>query len=109
MHTSISFIIFYKLYSVASPGHPEPLLLENHIHIVAFTPDLQRVSFYSIIEFLYHSFTTELILSLILIKGSYLSSKASLLCRKSLLVLWLLWRVNSGKVATRISTSSRSD
>jgi hypothetical protein len=90
MYTLISFIIFYKLYSIASPRYPEPLLLENHIHIVTFTPDLQKVSFYSIIEFLYYNFTTELILSLILIKGSYLSSKTSLFCRKSLLVLWLL-------------------
>jgi hypothetical protein len=54
---------------MATPGHPKPLPLENHVHIVAFTPDLQRVSFYSIIEFLYHNSTTELILSLILYKG----------------------------------------
>jgi hypothetical protein len=26
------------------------------------TPDLQRVSFYSVIDFLYHSFTTKLLL-----------------------------------------------
>jgi hypothetical protein len=77
MHTLISPIIFYKLCSVVTPGHPKPLLLENHIYIVTLTPDLQRVSFYSIIEFLYYSSTTELILSLILIKGSSLSSKAS--------------------------------
>jgi hypothetical protein len=94
---------------MATPANSKPLLLENHICIVALTPDLQRVSFYSVIEFLYHSSSTELILSLILIKGSYLSSKASPLCRKSSLAMWLLWRVNSGKVATRISTSSRSN
>jgi hypothetical protein len=40
---------------VATPGHPEPLLLGNHVHIIALTPDLQRVSFYSIIGFLDHS------------------------------------------------------
>jgi hypothetical protein len=45
MHTLIPLIMFYKLYSVATPGHPKPLLLENHVHIVALTPDLQRVSF----------------------------------------------------------------
>ena len=61
--------IFYKLYSMATSGYLKALLLENHVHIVAFTPDLQRVSFYSVTEFLYHSFTTELILSLILYKG----------------------------------------
>jgi len=55
-HTSISPIIFYKLCSVATPEHPEPLLLENHVRIVALTPDLQRVSLYSVIDFLYYSF-----------------------------------------------------
>jgi hypothetical protein len=63
MHTLISPIIFYKLCSMTTPGHPKPLLLENRVRIVAFTPDLQRVSFYSIIEFLHHSSTTKLILS----------------------------------------------
>jgi hypothetical protein len=74
MYILISLIIFYKLCSVATPGPPKPLLLENQVHIVAFTPDLQRVFFYSAIEFLHYSSTTELILSLILIKGSYPSS-----------------------------------
>ena len=68
MRTLISPIFSYKLYSVATPGHPKPLLLENHVRIIALTPDLQRVSFYSIIDFLYHSSTTELITSPILIK-----------------------------------------
>jgi hypothetical protein len=45
MHTSISLIIFYKLYSVTTLGHPEPLPLENHVHIVALTLDLQKVFF----------------------------------------------------------------
>jgi hypothetical protein len=83
IHTSMSPIFFYKLYSVATPGHPEPLPLEIHVRIIALTPDLQRVSFYSIIDFLYYRSTTELILFLILIKGSYPSSKALHLCRKS--------------------------
>jgi len=55
VHISISLIIFYKLYSVATPRYPKLLLLENHIRIVALTPNLQRVSFYSVIDFLYHS------------------------------------------------------
>ena len=75
VHTLISPIFSYKLCSVATPGHPK-LLLENHVHIVAITPDLQRVSFYIITDVLYHSSTTELIPSLILIMGSYPSSKA---------------------------------
>jgi hypothetical protein len=56
VHTLISPIIFNKLCSVAILGHLAPLLLENHVRIVALTPDLQRVSFYSIIDFLYYSF-----------------------------------------------------
>jgi hypothetical protein len=38
-------MIFYELYYVATAGQPKPLLLENHVYIVAFTPDFQRVSF----------------------------------------------------------------
>jgi hypothetical protein len=100
-------IFSYKLYSMATPRHPKPLLLENHVCIIAFTPNLQRIFFYSIIDFLYYSFTTKLILSLILIKGPYPSSKASHLCRKSSSALWLLWRANSYMIATWISTSSK--
>src|ERR1035438_7502170 len=95
VHTSISPISSYKLYSVATPGHPKPLLLENHVHIIALTPDLQIVSFYSVTDFLYHSSTTELLPSLILVKRSYLTSTASHPCRKPLSALWLLWRANS--------------
>jgi hypothetical protein len=65
----MSSIFFYMLRSMATPEHPKTLLLENHLHIVTLTPDLSRVSFYSVTEFLYHSSTTELILSLILYKG----------------------------------------
>ena len=90
---------------MATPGRPEPLPLKNHVRIIALTLDLQSVSFYSVIDFLHHSSTTELIPSLILIKGPYPSSKASLRSRESSLALWLLWRVNLGKVATQISTS----
>jgi hypothetical protein len=106
MHTLISLINFYKLCSVATPRYPKPLLLENRIYIVALTPDLQRVSIYSIIAFLYYSSTTELILSLILLKESYPRSKASILRRKSLLAMWCYSGQNSSKVATWISTSA---
>ena len=40
MHTLIPLIICYKLYSVATPGHLEPPLLENYIHIVAIIANL---------------------------------------------------------------------
>ena len=65
MHTLISHI-FYKLCSVAIPRHPKPLPLENH---VTLTPNLQGASIYSVLEFLYYSSTTKLILFLILYKG----------------------------------------
>jgi hypothetical protein len=69
VHTLISLIYFYEFIPVATPGHPEPLLLENHGYIIALTPDLQRVSYYNITDFLYHSSTTELLLSLTLVKA----------------------------------------
>jgi hypothetical protein len=69
VHTSTSPIFFYKLCSVATPGYPEPLLLENHVRIVALGLDLRAVSFYNVREFLLHSSTIELILLLILMKG----------------------------------------
>ena len=40
IHTLISLIFSYKLYSVATLGHPETLPLENHVRIIALTPDL---------------------------------------------------------------------
>jgi hypothetical protein len=40
VHTLISPIFSYKLYSVATPGYPKSLLLENHVRIVALTLDL---------------------------------------------------------------------
>jgi hypothetical protein len=108
VHISIFSIFSYKLYSVATLRHPEPLLLENHVHIIVLIPDLQRVSFYSIIDFLYHSSTTELIPFLIFIKESYPSSKASLLYRELSSALWLLQYTDSCKIAIWVSTLDQS-
>jgi hypothetical protein len=69
MHTLISPIIFYKLYSIATPGHLIPPLLEYHVVIIALIADLQRFFFYSVIELLYYSSNTELIILLMLNKG----------------------------------------
>jgi hypothetical protein len=66
---------------VATPGHL--FLIENHVCIVALTPDLQRVVFYSTTEALCYSSTTKFILLLIHIKGSYPSSETSLIYKKS--------------------------
>jgi hypothetical protein len=40
VYTLISLIIFNKLFFIAILGYFAPLLLENHIRIVAFTPNL---------------------------------------------------------------------
>ena len=64
----------------------------------------KRVFFYSAIGFLYYSFTTELLLSLIYIKGFYPSAKTFPPCGKSSSALLLWWRPNSYKIATRIRT-----
>jgi hypothetical protein len=72
---------------MATPKHYKLLLLGNHIRMIAFISYLQRLFFYSIIEFLYYNSTAELESSLILMKGSYPSSKAILIYRRSLSVL----------------------
>jgi hypothetical protein len=74
VHTSIYPIFLRYSCSLATSEHPEPLPLENCVGVVALTLDLQRVSFYSALEFLQHSSTIDLLLYLILIKVSYLSS-----------------------------------
>lgn len=74
----ISLIFLHKSYSVATAEHSEPHLLENHVGIVALQPDLQRVYIHSATEFLLHSSIIDLLALLILIRGSYLSFRASL-------------------------------
>jgi hypothetical protein len=68
VHTSLSPIFLYKLCSIATPKHSEPLLPENYVRIVALSPDLWTVSIYSATEFLHHSSTIELLSLLKLIK-----------------------------------------
>ena len=73
VHTPMSPIFLYKLCLVATPKHSQTFLLENYVRIVAFAPDLQKVSFYSTIELLTcsHSSTLQLLLLLIFMKGSF--------------------------------------
>jgi len=94
VHTLISPIIFCKLYSVATPGYPEPLLLENHVHIVALTPNLQRVSFYSIIDFLYYSFHHRAYTIPNTYKGVIRALKPHYDARNRHQPWWLLWRAD---------------
>ena len=67
----MSPIFLYKSCSVATPQHSEPLLLENYVHIVVLAPNLRKVSFYGVIEFLNHISTIELLPFLILYKGVF--------------------------------------
>jgi hypothetical protein len=69
IHTIRHLIEFYKLYSVATPGHPKPLLLEYYVVIVALITDLKRFVFHSVIEIPYYSSNTELIILPMLNKG----------------------------------------
>ena len=55
------------LYFVAIWEYSEPLLLEIYIYIAILASDLQTVSIYNIIKFLYNSSTIKLLLLLILI------------------------------------------
>ena len=87
IHTAISFNIFQKLYSVATPAHLECLQLKKSCSRCCTTPDLQRVSICSVIALHYHSYITELKLSLRYMKTSYLSSKSLLICREPLTAL----------------------
>lgn len=80
VHISIFPIVLYKLYSMATPKQYRPLYLENNVRIVAFAPDLRKVPFHGVIEFLCYSSTIELLLLLIFINGSYPSLKALLPC-----------------------------
>jgi hypothetical protein len=40
IHTLISLIFSYKLYFIATFKHLKPLLLENHVRIIALTLNL---------------------------------------------------------------------
>jgi hypothetical protein len=60
-HTSSFTTIMYKQYTVAIFKDPGRLLPINYVCIVALAPNLQRASFYSVIEFLPYSTTIKLL------------------------------------------------
>jgi hypothetical protein len=76
----MSLIFLYESCSMATLRHFEPLPLEIYVRVVALAPNLQRVPFYNIMKFLYHSSTIKLLSLLILIQGLYPSFKASVPC-----------------------------
>ncbi len=109
VYTSISPIFSYKLYSVATPGYPKLLLLENHVRIIAFTPDLQRVSFSSVIGFLYYSSHHRAYTIPNTYKGVIRALRPHYDVGNRYQPWWLLWRADSCMIATRICTSDQSE
>jgi hypothetical protein len=110
VYTSISTIMLYKSCAIATFKYLEPVPLKNYVRIVAFTFNLQRVLFYCLIVFLHYSITIKLLPPTILIKGCYLSLRASLLCWDVIIsLIYMLRRANSCNVATLIGTSKRND
>jgi hypothetical protein len=76
---TLSFAIFlYKLYTVANFKHLGYLTLLNYVCTVAFRLDLQRASFYSVLDFLSYSTTAIPLLLQILVKVSYSSLRTLL-------------------------------
>jgi hypothetical protein len=71
-------IVLYKSCAIATFKHLGPLLPINYICIVAFVPNSQRASFYSVIEFLPYSTTVKLLPLYNTYKWSYLSLRALL-------------------------------
>lgn len=94
MHTIVSPIIFYKLYCITTPDYPKCFRYKNYFHIVIFTLDLQRVSFCSVIDFLYHSLTNTLLLPLIPIEGFIRALRPLINMREIVNILMALWRAN---------------
>jgi hypothetical protein len=109
VHTLTSPIFPYKLYSVATPGYPELLLLENHVRIIAFIPDLQRVSFSSVIGFLYHSSHHGAYIISNTYKGVIRALRPYYDAGNRYQPWWLLWCADSCMIATRICTSDQSE
>jgi hypothetical protein len=109
IYTLISLIFPYKLYSVATPGYLKLLLLENHVCIIAFIPDLQRVSFFNVIGFLYHSSHHQAYTISNTYKGVTRALRPYYDTRNRYQPWWLLWRTDSCMIATRIYTSDQSE
>ena len=62
MYTSTFTIFLYKPYTIAISTYLGPSYLENYARVIAFKPDLRRVSFYNVIDFLLYSTTVKLLL-----------------------------------------------
>jgi hypothetical protein len=90
MHTSTQLIILCKSYCAATLEPLKPFLLNNYVRVVTLAPGLRAASFYDAREFFHYSSVINLLLLLILMKGSYPILKSLLPSWKSSSVLWLL-------------------
>ena len=59
MHTSTFTIFLYKPCTMAISAYSGPFYLVNYTRVIAIKPDLQRASFYSVIDFLPYSTTVK--------------------------------------------------
>lgn len=107
VHTIASPIILYKLHCITTPYCSKCFRFKNYVHTVIFTLDLQRVSFCSVIDFLYHSLTNTLLLPLIPIEGFIRALRPLINMREIVNILMALWRANLCRIATRFGTSDR--
>ena len=107
VHTIASPIIFYKFYCITTPDCPRCFRFKNYVHIVIFTLELQRVSFCSVIDFLYHSLINTLLLPLIPIEGFIRALRPLINMWEIVNILMALWRANLRRIATRFGTSGR--
>ena len=87
----------------------ERLLPIYYVCIVAFAPDLQRASFYSVTEFFPYSTTIKLLPLHYTHKRSYQALEPRYNAKKLSSALCLLSRTNSCKAATPVGTPDRTN
>lgn len=107
VHTLVSPIFTYNLYCITTPYYPKYFRFKNYVYTIIFTLDLYRVSFYSVIDFLYYSLTNILLLPLIPIEGFIRALRPLISMREIVNILMALWRANLCRIATRFGTSDR--
>ena len=104
-HTLRFIIILYESCNRASFKHLGQLPPINYVYIVAFAPNLQRASFYSVTEFLPYSTAIKLLPLHNTHERSYRALEPRYNAKKFSSALCLLSRTNSYKAATPVGTS----
>jgi hypothetical protein len=78
LHISIYFVFLYKFYLIAIAEHFKLLLLKYFINVVGLGFNSRIIFFNSNTKFSYYSFTTKILLLLVLIKWFFLGFETSL-------------------------------